>query len=61
MQSTRTVLRSVMVYSVEVDMAQRALLGHQGHLILATQGFGHEVCWKGKKLRLDDGFLALMG
>jgi hypothetical protein len=50
-----------MVYSVEVDMAQRALLGHQGHLILATQGFGHEVCWKGKKLRLDDGFLALMG
>ena len=61
MQSTRTVLWPVMVYSVELEVGRRSLPGHQGNLILATQGFGHDLCWKGKELRLDHRFLTLMG
>jgi hypothetical protein len=52
-QSTRTVLWSVIVYSVGLDVAQLSLQRHQGTLILTTQGFGNYLCWKRKKLRLD--------
>jgi hypothetical protein len=51
-QSTRTVLWSVMVYSVGLDVAQLSLQRHQGTLIPTTQGFGNYLCWKRKKLRL---------